>query len=108
MKAIRSNWLKIYQCGYCDLQDIMRYNEPSYYTCGVYGWNCDIYVDYKRDIAITTGYRGMTGSTINKEVIEKYSNIAKQILDNTFKVPYDEIKKQLDENVEAFLDELNK
>lgn len=54
MKSIRNNWNKVFKCGYCELQDIMKYHEPQYYNCGVYGWNCDIYVDYGKDIAITT------------------------------------------------------
>lgn len=107
MKAIKNNWRNIYSCGYCDLRYIMKYNEPAFYTSGVYGWNCDIYVDYVRDIAITTGYRGMTGRTIDNAIIEKYSNIAKKITENTFNRPYEDIKKALDENVEAFYNELN-
>ena len=41
------------------------------------------------------------------ELIEKYTQKAKTILENTFSVPYDDIKKALDENREAFLNELN-
>ncbi|WP_303872026.1 hypothetical protein [Acetobacterium wieringae] len=107
MKSIRNSWSKIYSCGYGDLQYIMKYNEPEFYNSGVYGWNCDIYVDYARDIAITTGYRGMTGKMIDNAIIEKYSNIAKKIMENTFNRPYEDIKKELDENVEAFYSELN-
>lgn len=106
MKSIKNNWRNIYSCGYCDLQYIMKYNEPAFYTSGVYGWNCDIYVDYAKDIAITTGYRGMTGKMIDNAIIEKYSNVAKKIVENTFNLSYEEIKKALDENVEAFYNEL--
>lgn len=107
IKAIRANWNKKFYCGYCDLQYIMRYTEPDYYNAGVYGWNCDIYTDYTRDIAITTGYRNMTGRMIPSELIEKYSEIAKEILKNTFAKPYEEIKKELDANKENFYKELN-
>lgn len=106
IKNIRQNWGNVYRCGYCDLQYIMRGEEPNYYNAGVYGWNCDIYCDFKRDIAITTGYRNMTGKMIPNELIEKYSNIAKEICENLFSKPYDEIKAELDQNRENFFDEL--
>ena len=106
IKAIRNNWKHVYYCGYCDLQYIMKYEEPSYYNAGVYGWNCDIYCDYAKDIAITTGYRNMTGKRISTELIEKYSEIAKEITKNSFAKPFEEIKKALDENRENFFKEL--
>jgi virulence-associated protein VapD len=106
IKAIRQNWNNVYRCGYCDLQYIMRYEEPNYYNSGVYGWNCDVYCDFKRDIAITTGYRNMTGRVIPNEIIERYSNIAKEICKNTWSKAYDEIKAELDQNRENFFNEL--
>lgn len=107
IKFIKNNYNKVFYCGYSDLYYIFRYEEPQYYNAGVYGWNCDIYCDYKRDIAITTGYRNMTGKRIPDELIKKYSEKAKTILENTFVTSYDDIKNALDENREAFLNELN-
>ena len=107
IKAIRNNWTKVFYTGYCDLQYIYKYEDPEFYNAGVYGWNCDIYTDYTRDIAITTGYRNMTGRQIPDELIKKYSDIAKEILANTFAKHYEEIKKELDQNRENFLNELN-
>lgn len=108
IKSIRHNWKHVFRCGYCDLQNIFRYEEPNYYNAGVYGWNCDIYCDFSRDIAITTGYRNMAGQCIPGEIIAKYDAIAKEILKNTFSVPYDELKEKLDQNRQNFLDELEK
>lgn len=108
IKYIRQIWKNVYRCGYCDLCDIMSYEEPQYYNSGVYGWNCDIYCDYKRDIAITTGYRNMAGRNIPYELIEKYSNIAKEIRKAPFTTSFDEIKNALDQNRENFFDELLK
>lgn len=107
IKYIKKVWGNVYYCGYCELQDIMRYEEPIYYNSGVYGWNCDIYCDFKRDIAITTGYRNMTGKRIPSELIEKYSNIAKSITEQTKNGrTYEEIKDALDRNRENFFEEL--
>jgi hypothetical protein len=85
----------------------MRYEEPNYYNSGVYGWNCDIYCDFKRDIAITTGYRNMAGERIPSELLEKYTNIAKKIIENEFNKPYNEIKEELEQNRENFFEELS-
>jgi hypothetical protein len=106
MKYVKSLWKNIYRCGYCDLQYIMRYEEPMYYNSGVYGWNCDIYCDYRRDIAITTGYRNMAGKRIPDELIEKYTNIAKEICKNEWNKPHEEILAELNENRNNFFDEL--
>ena len=106
IKKVKTYWNKKFYCGYCDLQDIMRYKEPTYYNAGVYGWNCDIYTDAMTDIAITTGYRNMAGRRIPDELIEKYTAIAKEILKDTWSKSYDEIKEALDQNRRNFFDEL--
>ena len=105
IKSIRNNWNKVFRCGYCDLQYIMKYHEPNFYNSGVYGWNCDIYCDYANDIAVTTGYRNMAGQCIPGEIIRKYSDTAKEIC-KSYK-SYDETKRALDENRAAFFAELN-
>jgi hypothetical protein len=105
IKKVRSYWRKNFQCGYCDLQDIMRYKEPTYYNAGVYGWNCDVYTDYRTDIAITTGYRNMTGRQIPRELIEKYSSIAKRIDEKD--MVYQLKKEAHEENQRNFFDELD-
>ena len=105
IKYIKNVWNNVYRCGYCDLQYIMRYEEPNYYNSGVYGWNCDVYCDFKRDIAITTGYRNMAGKMIPDEIIEKYSKIAKEICEDWSK-SYEETRLALEENREKFFNEL--
>lgn len=107
IKFIKGYFNKVFYCGYCDMYHIFYNEKPQYYNSGVYGWNCDIYTDYKRDIAITTGYRNMAGKRIPDELIKKYTDNAKKILENLFKKPYDEIETELDENRENFLNELN-
>ena len=95
---------KVFRCGYCDLQNILRRYEPTYYNAGVYGWNNDIYIDYAHDIAITTGYRNMRGDRIPSNIIEKYDNIAKDILKDAFT---EDITEKLNANADAFFEELN-
>lgn len=45
--------------GYCDLHGVLSGITPDYYTAGVYGWNCDIYVI--AGLTICTGYRPAAG-----------------------------------------------
>lgn len=107
IKAVRNNWRKVFRAGYCDLQYIFKYEDPQYYNSGVYGWNCDIYCDFARDIAITTGYRNMAGSRIPDEILEKYDAIAKEIIKNQWGESYEATKAKLDENRNNFLNELD-
>ena len=106
MKRIRDNWSKVFQCGYCDLQHIMRGKEPMYYNAGVYGWNCDIYTDATNDIAITTGYRNTRGRTIPAELIKKYSSRAEEMMRDAVGTSWEEIREALAENRRNFFDEL--
>lgn len=106
MKSIKNTFGKIYQVGYCGLQNIFRYESPQFYNAGVYGWNCDIYVDYGKNIAISTGYRNMRGVQIPNEIVEKYDKVALDILKDTFGKSYEDIKTALEENKENFLNEI--
>ena len=78
-KWVDSNY---YCCsvGYCDLQNLLYFQSASYYTCGVYGWNFDVYTF--GDYAITTGYRGMIDN-VKKDyhsLIREYDDRAKTLV----------------------------
>lgn len=54
-KQIMSNYSNVIEVSYCALQTLLNRFSPSYYTCGIYGWNTDIYeID---GLCICTGYR---------------------------------------------------
>ena len=80
-KAIRqeSKWTKTVSAGYCDLQHLLSGHQANAYTCGVYGWNFDVYDVY--GITITTGYRGMVGRTANN--IREYEKRAEAVYNST-------------------------
>lgn len=105
-KYINRVWANVYRCGYCDLQYIMKGEDPVYYNCGVYGWNWDCYCDYERNVAITTGYRNMTGRVIPNELINRYTEKAKEICEGYWNKPYEEVQNALAENRENFFKEL--
>ena len=57
-RDLRAHAWAVIGVGYCDIQNIERYLEAKAYTCGVYGWNSDIYqVSGTYNILISTGYR---------------------------------------------------
>lgn len=59
-KALRAGSCNLRCAGYCDLSYLLREHKPIAYTCGVYGWNFDVYEVY--GLTICTGYRGMPGN----------------------------------------------
>lgn len=73
-KAITQNFGNIRCAGFCDLQNLLSNHEPGAYTCGVYGWNFDVYDVY--GVTLCTGYRRMPGKSA--EGIEEYEAAAQE------------------------------
>ena len=75
-RALKDGYAKIIRAGYCDLQALLSYRSPIAYTCGVYGWNFDVYeID---GVAIATGYRGMPSKNSREDykLIREYEALA--------------------------------
>lgn len=98
-KALRAGSCNLRCAGYCDLSYLLRGHEPIAYTCGVYGWNYDVYEVY--GLTICTGYRGMPGKRL--ESIVEYEKKADAIWCD-YNKPYEERR----EEVEKFLHEFCK
>lgn len=94
----------VFRCGYCDLQHILEHDSYQFYNAGVYGWNCDIFVDFARDVAITTGYRNTRGQRIPEELVRKYEGLKPKISD--FENKYDAWRKAYNGFVADFIGEL--
>ena len=92
-KAIRENAINVHWAGYCDLQYLLTNHEPNAYTCGVYGWNFDVYEVY--GVTICTGYRGMPGKRLNG--IRGYEEKAEKILSWENPQTYDEKRQAVEE-----------
>ena len=71
-KALREGACNLRYASYCDLQNLLRAHDADAYTCGVYGWNFDVYEVY--GLTICTGYRGMPGKRL--EGIAEYEKKA--------------------------------
>lgn len=95
IKTIRENACNPRSVGYCDLQHLLTNHSPNAYTCGVYGWNFDVYEVY--GVTICTGYRGMIGPRC--EGIAEYEEKATKILSwENKEMTYDE-KREAVENL---------
>lgn len=100
-KRIMKNTPTVISVGYCDLQELLSYEEPAAYTAGRDGWNADVYnFGYA---AIVTGYRPFGNVKPDYELVRRYERAANDI---TFTNMSDTKKKELlHEMITAFIKE---
>lgn len=55
-KEIMSRFKKVYSLRFETGYKISRFINPDYYTCGKYGWNCDVF-NIGNKVALSYGYR---------------------------------------------------
>ena len=104
-KQLNRCFSRIFWCGYCDLQYILHNDSPKFYNCGIYGWNYNVYD--LGNIAITTGYRGMFGTEIPRELIHKYEAEAKPIVESTLSWKnHDEYVAKMNDIRDRFINEI--
>ena len=96
-KAIREGACNPRSVGYCDLQHLLTNHSPIAYTCGVYGWNFDVYEVY--GVTICTGYRGMVGPRC--EGVAEYEKKAMAIFHDE-KLTYDEARSAVENLLHEF------
>ena len=96
-KALRAGSCNLRCAGYCDLSYLLRGHEPIAYTCGMYGWNYDVYEVY--GLTICTGYRGMSGKRL--EGIAEYEKKAMTAWDN-YNKSYEERREEVEKLLHEF------
>lgn len=96
-KALRAGSCNLRCAGYCDLSSLLRGHEPVAYTCGVYGWNFDVYEVY--GLTICTGYRGMPGKRLDG--IAEYEKKADAIWCD-YNKPYEERREEVETLLHEF------
>lgn len=97
VKALREGACNLRCAGYCDLQNLLRAHDANAYTCGVYGWNFDVYEVY--GLTICTGYRGMPGKRL--EGIAEYEKKADAIWCD-YNKPYEERREEVEKLLHEF------
>lgn len=96
-KAVVNGSVNVRCAGYCDLQFLLNNHSPIAYTCGVYGWNFDVYEVY--GLTICTGYRGMPGARLDG--IREYEKKAREIWEN-YNTPYETQKEETEKLLQEF------
>lgn len=101
-KQIKENYKFIIEASYCELQDLLSYKNSNFYTCGVYGWNADIY-EISNNICIVTGYAPF-GNIEKHELNKKYNKKAEKIHYNS-KLTYTQKQKKLEKLISKYINE---
>lgn len=96
-REINNGYFYKISIGYCDLQTLLNYENPVAYTCGIYGWNADVYSCFPEipwNVAIVTGYRPFGNIQSNYGRNKKYEAKARKIA-NDYSIPYETRKKRI-------------
>lgn len=96
-KSVVENSTNIIAVGYCGADHLLRGIEPRAYTCGMYGWNFDVYEVH--GLTICTGYRGMPGR--NAKNLDEYERKAREIWEDYYR-PYEDRRAEVSELLERF------
>ena len=99
-KSIRESYGKKIAVSYCGMQYLLSNHAPVAYTCGVYGWNFDVYA--VNGVTICTGYRGMVGCSVDYETLNEYETKAEKIVLD-YKTPYEERTEAVERLLLEFL-----
>ena len=106
-RQILDNYCYVISVGYCDLCHLLQFKNANYYTCGVYGWNSDIY-DLGNGVALSTGYRPIGNLKASYyHITRKYNEKAKKVHEQYYnsKIKYDTKNKKLDKLLSEFVNE---
>ena len=102
-KSILEGFNKVISVGYCRLQHLLYFKQPYSYNSGRNGWNCDFFqVDC--NTIISSGY-SPCGTTVDYEIINKYDNLASEIISNR-EIPWVDRKNQIEELISKFIEEV--
>ena len=102
-KEVLESYYNVISIGYCSAQFLLNALEPQFYTCGIYGWNADVYqIDY--NTAIVTGYRPFGNLDKNYDRLNIYEDKALKIW-NDNSIPYEKQKEKVNKLLEKFIKE---
>ena len=79
-KSIINNYRHVYVMDETKANTIFYGQSPAYYTSGVYGWNCDVYI-IDSDTVVTAGYRPFGDrlpEAIEKDMIKKATRVREE------------------------------
>lgn len=81
-KSLNKDYWNILEIGYCNLQFLLKFQEPFAYSTRAEGWACDYY--NVCGVLISTGYSPLKSKRVRSsyELEREYDDMAKEILEN--------------------------
>lgn len=77
-KDVMRNGGDVIRIGYTDAYHLLKDKRPAAYTCGVYGWNADVY-EIDKNTLIVTGYRPFGNICPDYSTVCEYNQKAMQV-----------------------------
>jgi len=94
-KSIKENYNKILSVSYCNMQNLLKYENPIAYSTRSEGWSCDYY--YIGGVLISEGYSPIDNKNMKKynyDTLMEYEDKARSIIYD-YSLGYEEQKKQV-------------
>ena len=103
-KSVKNWHSDVIRVGYCDLQHLLRFEDPIAYTTRVEGWAADVYSIKSR--AIVTGYAPFGNIKPPYDLVRKYDDQARTVATD-WDMPQDIKREKINALLDAFIDEVS-
>lgn len=101
-KRVYETHKHVVRVGYCGLQFLLKFNEPSFYTTRAEGWGADVYS--VGDTAIVTGYATFGNISPSYDFIKAFDEKALAI--QSERIPYEDMRARVASLLEEFLNQV--
>lgn len=103
-KAVMNNFPRVIKVGNCNLQNMLKYEDPVAYTFGYDGWHADIY-DVGAGTAICMGYQPFGNIKPAYDIQREFDDRAEEIAMRYHKsyISYDECSSIMRELIRDFV-----
>lgn len=105
--SLNADYWNILGTGYCNLQYLLKFQEPFAYSTRSEGWACDYYdVD---DVLISTGYAPLKSKRVKStyELEHEYDEIAREIY-NDSSLSWEEKENRINKLLHEFIERVRK
>lgn len=106
-KSLNMDYWNILGTGYCNLQFLLKFQEPFAYSTRAEGWACDYYnVD---GVLISTGYSPLKSKRVRScyELEHEYDDIAKEILEDG-EISWEEKEERVNKLLRQFVERIKR
>ncbi len=95
-REVKAGYYYIISVGYCDLQYLLKSENPAAYAKGIYGWKFDVY-QLDGNVALVTGYNPVSPKNTKKDykIIREYDEKAKNMTREELSILLKEFVKEM-------------